>query len=49
MADDRLIFVGLTREGRALEVGLELVGDDEHVFHAMDAGKRYLKEFNDAQ
>ncbi len=47
--NDRLMFVGLTKDGRTLEVGVELIGDDEHVFHAMDAGQRYLKEFNDAQ
>jgi uncharacterized DUF497 family protein len=47
--NDRLMFVGLTRAGRVLEVGVELISEDEHVFHAMDAGERYLKEFNDAQ
>jgi uncharacterized DUF497 family protein len=47
--NDRLMFIGLTREGRALEIGVELIGDDESVFHAMDAGEHYLKEFNDAQ
>jgi uncharacterized DUF497 family protein len=46
--NDRLMFVGLTKAGRALEVGVELIGADELVFHAMDAGERYLKEFNDA-
>lgn len=47
--NDRLMFVGLTKAGRALEIGVELIGKEEHVFHAMNAGKRYLKEFNDAQ
>lgn len=47
--NDRLMFVGLTRAGRVVEVGVELIDEDEHVFHAMDAGKHYLKEFNDAQ
>ena len=47
--NDRLMFVGLTKAARALEVGVELIGDDDHVFHAMDAGERYLREFNDAQ
>jgi uncharacterized DUF497 family protein len=47
--NDRLMFVGLTKAGRALEIGVELIGEDEHVFHAMAAGDQYLKEFNDAQ
>lgn len=47
--NDRLMFVGLTRAGRVLEVGVELIEEDEHVFHAMDAGKQYLKELNDAR
>ena len=46
--NDRLMFVRLTKAGRALEVGVELTEQDEHVFHAMDAGKGYLKEFNNA-
>ncbi len=44
--NDRLMFIGLTKLGRALEVGIELIGEDEHVFHAMAAGEHYLKEFN---
>ena len=47
--NDRLMFIGLTRAGRAVEVGIELIGDDERVFHAMAASEHYLKEFNDAQ
>lgn len=47
--NDRLMFVGLTKFGRVLEVGVELVDDDEHIFHAMDAGERYVEEFNNAQ
>ncbi|MBX9877393.1 MAG: hypothetical protein K2Y22_02960 [Candidatus Obscuribacterales bacterium] len=47
--NDRLMFVGFTKSGRILEVGVELVGDDEIVFHAMNAGKKYLEEFTDAQ
>jgi uncharacterized DUF497 family protein len=48
--NDRLMFIGLTQAGRVLEVGIELIGeDDEYVFHAMDAGEHYLKEFTDAQ
>ena len=47
--NDRLMFIGLTKAVRALEVAVELIEDDEHVFHAMYAGEHYLKEFNDAQ
>jgi uncharacterized DUF497 family protein len=47
--NDRLMFIGLTKSGRALEVGVELIGEDDYVFHAMAAGEHYLKEFNDAQ
>ena len=47
--NDRLMFIGLTNAGRALEIGVELIGEDEYVFHSMDAGEHYLKEFNDAQ
>ena len=47
--NDRLMFIGLTKAGRALEIGVELICDDEYVFHAMDAGEHYLKEFNDAK
>jgi hypothetical protein len=36
------MFVGFTMAGRLLEVGMEFVSDErEHVFHAMDATKRY--------
>ena len=36
------MFLGLTLEGRLLEVGIEAVSDrDDHVFHAMDATKQY--------
>ncbi len=47
--NDRLMFVGFTKSGRMLEVGVELIGDDEIVFHAMNAGKKYLTEFTNAQ
>lgn len=47
--NDRLMFIGLTRAGRALEVGIELIGEDDYVFHTMAASEHYLKEFNDAQ
>jgi hypothetical protein len=43
------MFIGLTKGARVLEVGIELVGEDEYVFHSMPAGEHYLKEFNDAQ
>ncbi|MBX9772428.1 MAG: hypothetical protein K2X29_13720 [Candidatus Obscuribacterales bacterium] len=46
--NDRLMFIGLTKSGRILEVGIELVDDNEHVFHAMTAGKKYIQEFNNA-
>ena len=47
--NERLMFIGLTRTGRVLEVGIELIGKDEYVFHSMPAGEHYLKEFKDAQ
>ena len=47
--NDRLMFIGLTKAARALEVGIEFIGEDEYVFHAMAAREQYLKEFNDAQ
>lgn len=47
--NDRLMFIGFTRAGRILEVGIELIAKDEYVFHSMPAGESYLKEFNDAQ
>lgn len=40
--NERAMFVGLTLEGRLIEVGVEAINDvDEHVFHAMDATKQY--------
>jgi hypothetical protein len=40
--NERVMFVGVTLEGRVLEVGVEAISDtDEHVFHAMDATKQY--------
>jgi len=44
---DRMMVIGWTYKGRILEVGVELieVGDREHIFHAMDAGKQYRREF----
>ena len=47
--NDRLMFIGLTKGGRVLEVGIELIGEGEYVFHAMAASEHYLKEFNDAR
>ena len=46
--NDRLMFIGLTKAARILEVGIELVSEDEYVFHSMPASEHYLKEFNDA-
>jgi len=43
------MFIGLTKVGRVLEVGIELIGENEYVFHAMAASEHYLKEFNDAR
>jgi len=43
------MFIGLTKAGRVLEVGIELIGENEYVFHAMAASEHYLKEFNDAR
>ena len=40
--NERSMFVGLTLQGRVLEVGIEAVSDtDEQVFHAMDATQQY--------
>ena len=40
--NERAMFVGLTLQGRLIEVGVEAIGDTEdHVFHAMDATKQY--------
>lgn len=40
--NERAMFVGLTLEGRLIEVGVEAVSDtDDHAFHAMDATKQY--------
>lgn len=40
--NERVMFVGLTMQGRLLEVGVEAISDeDEHVFHAMSATKQY--------
>lgn len=40
--NERAMFVGLTIEGRLVEVGLEAVSEeDDHVFHAMDATQQY--------
>ena len=45
--NDRTMNIGWTHAGRILEIGIEYfeTEDREHVFHAMDAGKRYKKEF----
>lgn len=40
--NERVMFVGVTVDGRMLEVGVEIISEeDEHVFHAMDATKQY--------
>lgn len=40
--NERIMFVGFTQEGRLLEIGVEIISDeDEHVFHGMDATKHY--------
>lgn len=40
--NERAMFVGLTFQGRLIEVGVEAISDtDDHVFHAMDATKLY--------
>jgi hypothetical protein len=40
--NERAMFVGMTLEGRLIEVGVETLNDtDEHVFHAMDVTKQY--------
>lgn len=40
--NERAMFVGLTLQGRLIEVGIEAVSDtDDHVFHAMDATQQY--------
>ncbi len=45
--NDRTMIIGWTFAGRVLEVGIEYfeVEDREHVFHAMDAGKNFKREF----
>ncbi|MBX9690255.1 MAG: hypothetical protein K2X27_26315 [Candidatus Obscuribacterales bacterium] len=45
--NDRAMIIGWTYSGRILEIGIEYfeTEDREHVFHAMDAGKAYKKDF----
>jgi uncharacterized DUF497 family protein len=45
--NDRTMIVGWTYSGRIMEIGVEYFEseDREHIFHAMDAGKDYKKEF----
>jgi uncharacterized DUF497 family protein len=48
--NERLMFVGFTQEGRLLEIGIEIISDeDEHVFHGMDATKQYRQGVADGQ
>ncbi len=44
---DRAMIIGWTFSGRILEIGIEYFDDidEEHIFHAMDAGKQYKREF----
>ncbi len=41
----RVMIIGWTFSGRILEVGVEYFGDMEHIFHAMNAGKEYKRDF----
>lgn len=45
----RAMIIGWTYEGRILEIGIEYFEDEdrEHIFHAMDAGKKYKNDFED--
>lgn len=45
--NDRAMIIGWTNTGRILEIGIEYFEEEsrEHVFHGMDAGKSYKKEF----
>ena len=40
--NERQMFVGLTWQGRLLEIGVETLSDeDEYAFHGMNATKQY--------
>lgn len=41
----RVMTIGWTEDGRILEIGIEYFSNRDHVFHAKDAGKTYVKEF----
>lgn len=45
--NNRALIIGWTHEGRILEIGIEYFEDEdrEHIFHAMDAGKKYKNDF----
>lgn len=44
--NDRIMLVGLTANGRLLEIGVEFLADgNEHIFHASDATKPYQAKF----
>ncbi|CAN5489435.1 hypothetical protein BH10CYA1_BH10CYA1_24010 [soil metagenome] len=47
--NDRAMVIGWTQSGRILEIGIEYFEDEdrEHVFHGMDAGKAYKKDFKE--
>ncbi len=46
--NNRVMIIGWTYSGRILEIGVEYFDaeDREHVFHAMDAGKKYKEAFS---
>ena len=44
--NDRIMLVGLTANGRLLEIGVEFLADgNEHIFHASDATKHNQTKF----
>jgi uncharacterized DUF497 family protein len=42
---NRIMTIGWTEYGRVLEIGIEYFPRYDHVFHAKDAGKAYVKSF----
>jgi len=45
--NDRILVIGWTYSGKVLEIGVEyfLDEDREHVFHAMNAGRKLKHDF----
>lgn len=45
--NNRAMIIGWTFSGRILEIGIEYFEneDREHIFHGMEAGKQYKKDF----